>query len=136
MNDKYQKALNKIVKSSCPNCRDENGCASCSIERICNATAKDWVNALQELIDQNKVYTLEEIKQMWEEKEYHWGVDPQSIFIYKGNKTIRIDKINLGYECYNDNNLRSLIVSSQEHDLITKSIKTLKKEVENDAKRN
>lgn len=49
--NKYQDALNKIVKSSCPNCIDENGCSTCDIEKICNATAKSWVNRLQELID-------------------------------------------------------------------------------------
>lgn len=49
--NKYQNALNKIVKSCCPNCIDENGCSSCDIEKICNATAKSWVNTLQELVD-------------------------------------------------------------------------------------
>lgn len=49
--NKYQDALNKIVKSCCPNCVDENGCSSCDIKKICNATAKDWVNRLQELVD-------------------------------------------------------------------------------------
>lgn len=49
--NRYQKALNKIVKSSCPNCIDENGCSSCDIEKVCNATAKSWVDTLQKLID-------------------------------------------------------------------------------------
>lgn len=49
--NKYQDALNKIVKSCCSNCIDENGCSSCDIEKICNATAKSWVNTLQELVD-------------------------------------------------------------------------------------
>ena len=47
---KYQEALNNIVKSCCPNC-DTNGCKDCSIEKICNATAKQWVDTLQELVD-------------------------------------------------------------------------------------
>lgn len=47
----YQKALNKIVQSSCPNCHDENGCLNCNIKHTCNALAKDWVNKLQKLID-------------------------------------------------------------------------------------
>ena len=42
----YQKALNKIVKSSCPNCNDENGCLNCDIKHICNALAKDCVDKL------------------------------------------------------------------------------------------
>lgn len=49
--NKYQNSLNKIVKSCCPNCVDENGCSTCDIEKICNATAKQWVNTLQELVD-------------------------------------------------------------------------------------
>lgn len=49
--NKYQDALNKIVKSCCPNCIDENGCSSCDIEKVCNALAKDWVDSLQELVD-------------------------------------------------------------------------------------
>lgn len=48
--NKYQEALNKIVKSCCPNCTT-NGCKDCSIEKICNATAKSWVDRLQELVD-------------------------------------------------------------------------------------
>lgn len=48
--NKYQDALYKIVKSCCPNCTT-NGCKDCSIEKICNATAKSWVDRLQELVD-------------------------------------------------------------------------------------
>ena len=44
----YQKALNNIGKSSCPNCCTE-GCKECSIEKICNT--KQWVNTLQKLVD-------------------------------------------------------------------------------------
>lgn len=47
---KCQEALNKIVKSCCPNC-STNGCKDCSIEKICNATAKQWVDTIQELVD-------------------------------------------------------------------------------------
>lgn len=51
--NKHQKALNKIVENCCPNCHDDKGCSSCSIEKICNCTAKDWVNTLQELVDKS-----------------------------------------------------------------------------------
>ena len=49
--NEYQKALNKIVNSSCPNCTDDNGCSSCDIQKICNCHAKSWVNTLQKLVD-------------------------------------------------------------------------------------
>lgn len=52
--DRFQKALNKIVKSCCPNCNNEKGCSSCDIEKTCNCTAKSWVDTLQELIDKHQ----------------------------------------------------------------------------------
>ena len=55
--NKYQGALNKIVKSCCPNC-STNGCKDCSIEKNCNATAKQWVDTLQELVDKAKSLTV------------------------------------------------------------------------------
>lgn len=61
--NKYQEALDKIVKSCCPNC-DTEGCKDCSIEKICNATAKDWVDTLQELLDKE---TPKEIKLRYED---------------------------------------------------------------------
>ena len=48
--NKYQEALNNIVKSCCPNC-DTDGCKDCTLEKTCNATAKKWVDTLQELVD-------------------------------------------------------------------------------------
>lgn len=47
--NKYQDALNKIVKSSWPDCIGESECSSCSIEKICNT--KNWINTLQQLVD-------------------------------------------------------------------------------------
>ena len=49
--NKYQEALNKIVRSCCPYCYDDNGCQNCEIKQTCNATAKSWVDTLQELVD-------------------------------------------------------------------------------------
>lgn len=49
--NKYQKALNKIIRSCCPYCCDDNGCQKCEIKQTCNATAKSWVDTLQELVD-------------------------------------------------------------------------------------
>lgn len=51
MMSKYQEALNKIIRSCCPYCYDDNGCKNCEIKQTCNATAKSWVDTLQELVD-------------------------------------------------------------------------------------
>ena len=61
MNNKYQESLNKIIRSCCPYCYDDNGCQNCEIKQICNATAKSWVDTLQELVDKESKYqSLEE----------------------------------------------------------------------------
>lgn len=54
--NKYQDSLNKIIKSCCSYCDDDNGCQNCKIKQRCNATAKSWVNTLQELIDKETKY--------------------------------------------------------------------------------
>ena len=72
--NKYQEALNKIIKSNCPNCPDENGCLNCSIKNCCNAIAKQWVNALQELIDKEtpkKVVIKISKKPGWDPRNFY-----------------------------------------------------------------
>ena len=54
MENKYQEALNKIIRSCCPYCYDDNGCQNCEIKQTCNATAKSWVDTIQELVDKEK----------------------------------------------------------------------------------
>ena len=137
MNDKFQKALNRIVKSSCPNCHDENGCTSCDIEKICNATAKYWVDTLQELVDQNKVYILEEVKKMWEELGYEWCASNNNKHIvllkeikndmYNGNynKIISINSIIKKYACYIDESYSHDAITYQEHQLLNKTLRAL-----------
>lgn len=48
MNNKYQEALDFIVKSSCP---QGTTCKKCSFNMLCNREAKYYVEKLQELID-------------------------------------------------------------------------------------
>lgn len=45
---KYQEALDNLVKVSCPK---QVSCTECDINKICNCTAKEYVDTLQELID-------------------------------------------------------------------------------------
>ena len=54
MMNKYQEALNKIIRSCCSYCEDDNGCQNCEIKQRCNATAKSWVDTLQELVNKEE----------------------------------------------------------------------------------
>lgn len=47
--NKYQEALDFIVKSSCPS---KHFCRECPGEKGCNSLAKDKIDILQELIEQ------------------------------------------------------------------------------------
>ena len=48
MMNKYQEALNNLIKVSCPK---EKCCKECDIEKICNCEAKWYIDILQELVD-------------------------------------------------------------------------------------
>lgn len=45
---KYQEALDDLVKVSCVK---KVSCAECDINKICNSTAKEYVDTLQQLVD-------------------------------------------------------------------------------------
>lgn len=45
--NKYQEALNNLVKESCPK---KTFCKECGFEKTCNCDAKQDINTLQELI--------------------------------------------------------------------------------------
>ena len=76
MENKYQSALNKIIRSCCPYCYDDNGCKNCEIKQTCNATAKSWVDTLQELVDKEtpmkptRRLTFVEYKTHYLDKDY------------------------------------------------------------------
>lgn len=60
--NKYQEALNNLVKESCPK---KTFCKECGFEKTCNCDAKQDINTLQELID-NSPLKFEELKEdMW-----------------------------------------------------------------------
>lgn len=46
--NKYQEALNNLIKVSCPKGRC---CKECDFEKICNCEAKSYIDTLQELVD-------------------------------------------------------------------------------------
>lgn len=46
--NKYQEALDNLVKVSCPK---KVSCTECNINKICNSTAKEHVDTLQQLVD-------------------------------------------------------------------------------------
>ena len=73
--NKYQDALNKIIRSCCPYCYDDNGCQNCEIKQTCNATAKNWVDTLQELVDREKSLTPTYKNTYIEYKEHYLDKD-------------------------------------------------------------
>lgn len=46
--NKYQDALNSLVRISCPK---KTSCIECNFENKCNCEAKEYINLLQELVD-------------------------------------------------------------------------------------
>ncbi len=45
--NKYQEALDRLVKHSCP---QRTSCNECDMKGYCNRIAKDWIDVLQELV--------------------------------------------------------------------------------------
>ena len=85
-----------------------------------------------EIIDQNKEYTLEECKKMWEELGYEWVENPDASLIILRNKKQDIKiKINTflktyyarEYSCFDYQD-----IEFREHQLLTKTFKALEKE--------
>ena len=93
-------------------------------------------DTLQELVDQNKEYTLEECKKMWEDLGYEWRIPkkyPHMIWLVDDDeeeKWILTIKINTQSKKYwkirGDSSFEAF--TFEEHDLITKTIKALEKE--------
>lgn len=51
--NQYQKALEEIVKSSCPVAmKSKKYCNECIIHKSCNCIAKDYIDTLQKLINE------------------------------------------------------------------------------------
>lgn len=46
--NKYQEALDNLIKISCPK---KKSCNQCRIRKVCNCEAKTYIDALQELVD-------------------------------------------------------------------------------------
>ena len=46
--NKYQEALDRLVKHSCP---QRTSCNECDMKGYCNRIAKDWIDVLPELVD-------------------------------------------------------------------------------------
>lgn len=66
--NKYQEALNNLIKNSCPK---RTYCEKCYFENVCNCDAKQNINVLQELTD-NQPLKFEELEKgmwVWDDKE-------------------------------------------------------------------
>lgn len=92
---------------------------------------------LQELVDQTKTPTLEEVKKEWEELGYEWVENEIYINIIKKYEGIdfdvilSIDKRTRNYCCFEDDGCdnRSLNITYREHQLLTKTFRALGWEV-------
>ena len=123
--EQYQKSLNKIVRSSCPNCYDDNGCSSCNIKECCNAPAKYWVDTLQKLIDQQSNPTLSECIKEWNETfNCSIGNNYDSFEIIGREFAVSINKKTLDFTIYGEDEYPAYM-SYEEFNLLSKTLKAL-----------
>lgn len=131
--DVYQYALNSIVKSCCPNCHDNNGCLNCSIKESCNATAKYWVDRLQDLINIHSQPdpTIEEVKKEWEDDGFKWEENEKFIFIFNRIYNFSIDKEKQRFSCFDviGNGAMAHFITLEQNIRLTKTFRALKWEV-------
>lgn len=59
--NKYQEALNNLIRSSCPSMLP---CKECNFSKMCNCEAKGWIDTLQELVDRATPKKYEEKEQI------------------------------------------------------------------------
>lgn len=87
-------------------------------------------DTLQELVDKNKVYTLEEVKKMWEELGYEIYQGKNYISMKNKKKKEITIKIKDKYYFKRDDDNFPDDITFQEHQLLTKTIKALEVEDE------
>ena len=51
MMNKYEEALKKLVKASCP---EKAYCDECDFSGLCNKEAKGWIDSLRKLVEKEK----------------------------------------------------------------------------------
>lgn len=109
--NKYQKALNYINKSVC---------TSLACLGIDDKQTRESLHIIQELIDQTKTPTLEEVKKEWEKLGYKWKEEGREITLEhkERSREIYIDKIDKAY-------YSGYFLIFQELNLLTKTFKTL-----------
>lgn len=124
--NKYQEALDRLKDTKC----DEiNNCKQCSLTSYCGHY--QCVKTLQELVDQTKTPTEEEIIKEWEALGYEFCYFGDEIHI----KHIEKDKefiiyLNImEYCCSEITSCEICFATFQEHQLLTKTFKMLGWEV-------
>lgn len=113
--NKYQEALYYFIKWLNPIEEDFN-----------QEIYRKHRNNLQELIDKEKVPTLEEIIKKWEELGYEWSEYTKVIHLDReksSSETIIIRKEDLSYYKLANDNLDH--IDLKEHQLLTKTFKAL-----------
>lgn len=119
MKNKYQEALNNYSENV-----DYRDYSTKTVDIV-----NESYDTLQELVDKTKTPILEQVKIEWEKLGYVWEKREHIIFLYnkKNGKMISINTTICGYSAYNFDCV-SLIITFQEHQLITKTFKA--KEIE------
>lgn len=56
MMNKYEEALKKLVKASCP---EKAHCDKCDFSGLCNKEAKEWIDTLCELVEKETTKPLD-----------------------------------------------------------------------------
>lgn len=85
-------------------------------------------DVLQELVDQTKAPTLEQVQKEWKALGYRWEELITHIHIIKCDRCITINLMCNEYECHDRTSLGSCCSTSitfQEHQLLTKTFKAL-----------
>ena len=122
MNNKYQEALDNYSENV-----DYRDYSTKTVDIV-----NESYDTLQELVDQNKEYTLEECKKMWEENGYEW-VKKYHIHI---KLPLAEDEVIYNEIAINPKTKayfkRYGLITYQEHNLITKTLKALEKEENHD----
>lgn len=121
MNNKYQEALNNYSENV-----DYRDYSTKTVDIV-----NESYDTLQELVDQNKEYTLEEVKKMWEELGYECWEPNEKTFCVANEDNEEIE-FSLKPKLYYTVSDWSIIIDTKLHDLITKTLKALEKENNHD----
>ena len=107
--NKYQKVLDKFINDG---------------HRLTHRERNEFGAILQELVEQTKTFTLEQVKKEWDNHGFYWEEDNNTIHI--AHKTALFQHVVINKERKTYNIVGNLTL--QGHQLLTKTFKALKHE--------